>query len=221
MAGGQGRRRADSLHVQAQRKMEIRDQVRTCFARYGDKACAKILEAAMLPHGLAKLLDRLGLPAGRKQESQIDTLARYLSEEGPSKFLRRMEAPKSTVASGLGPELIEVDDEAEEPDRPAERTGDGRSGKDATQERRRAGDTGSATAMRAAQPKETPPEWFDAKGKYIGPERRNGKDRRSGKDRRNRIDCINKNKRYGGDRRKNLRRKADRETGTIDKTRRA
>jgi hypothetical protein len=48
-------------------------------------------------------------------------------------------------------------------------------------------------------------------GEYAGPERRLGNERRSGKDRRQQTEAINKNKRFGGDRRRSIRRACDRQ----------
>lgn len=61
----------------------------------------------------------------------------------------------------------------------------------------------------AAPPK--PERLFDDQGHYIGPERRSGAERRSGVDRRANLETIWKNKRFGGDRRKEIRRQCDRE----------
>lgn len=60
-------------------------------------------------------------------------------------------------------------------------------------------------------PAAQPEKLYDAQGRYIGPDRRAVGERRAGGDRRGNVETIWKNKRFGGDRRRTIRRACDRE----------
>lgn len=72
-------------------------------------------------------------------------------------------------------------------------------------------EAGATQPVAPPKPEKFPEKLFDGQGHYIGPERRSGVDRRSGIDRRANLETIWKNKRFGGDRRKLIRRQSDRE----------
>jgi hypothetical protein len=185
-----GQNQGAMAHVQAQLRQQTRDQVRERFARYGDKTCARIVEAAVIPNGLRRLMERVGLPACHAFEQQMEYLARYLSEFGSKHFLSKME----TLDHNRRRLYEAVADHADQT--PVEGP---------TAERPKA-----ATPSGAGPNATTPKEWFDTRGRYVGPERRKVSDRRTGDDRRDRLDSISKNKRFGGDRRKEPRRRDDR-----------
>lgn len=168
------------LDPQLERKKQMLGLVRGRFARYGDRVCTILLQATLKTQGIQQLLERLGLPPVNDLDQAFDLVTRFLGEHGREIFLKR---------------LTRSD--------PAPRAS-------APQTHRR-NLTPKDPAFWIAPPDgSTPPHWFDAEGYYIGPERRNGKERRSGADRRAKIDCISKNKRFGGDRRRGDRRKLNR-----------
>ena len=163
-------------------KKKMLDSVRERFARYGDKPCKLIKQAAFQPHGMMRLIERLGLSATPHFDQQLDALSRYLSERGPVAFVKRLEEAAAGSLESVGTPNTKDDAEAPEQNEPAQTTA-------------------------VAEPEKP---LFDAQHNYIGPERRSGDERRSGVDRRASVETINTNKRYGGDRRRTLRREADR-----------
>lgn len=186
------------LHMQSQMRQKVRDQVRERFARYGDKSCARIVEAAMFPQGMRQLMERLGMPATAQLDQQLDALSRFLSDHGPNLFLKKLDEwerrrhrqsagiPSQRDASDTNPGGGPIPVEKILPPKMATKPA---SGDDLSENR---------------------PEWFDPNGNYIGPERRKNRERRSGDDRRDKLDSVMKNKRFGGDRRKEPRRRDDR-----------
>jgi|GEM_PF-3264999 len=175
--------------VLLQTRMRTQEQVRERFARYGDPVCEKIRQAANHPNGLGRLLERLGLACTPRFDQQCYLLQRFLNDHGPQAFLNRLgeRARTGRILIAEAPPSAEL-------------------GAPPAQTKPRA----ATPPPNGAWPKHTPPNWFDAHGNYVGPERRSGEDRRTGKDRRGDIESIRKNRRYGGDRRKVVRRKEDR-----------
>ncbi len=176
---------ADHLLKQKQKVLE---SVIERFARYGDKPCKLIKRAACQPHGMMRLIERLGLPATPHFDQQLDMLSRYLSERGPMAFIKRL---KQEAAGSRDPaETPNTKDGAEAPEQ---------------------SDPAQATAV--AEPEKP---LFDAQHNYIEPERRSERERRSGVDPRASVETINKNKRWGRDRRQTLRREADRVQSALE-----
>ncbi len=168
-------------------KRHITEQVRMRFARFGNETLSIVLAYALQPKRMPTLLDRIEVRISAQDiGAQLDAISAYIAEKGPMKFVQRAMQRK---AEELG--AIKLDDSEEptaspaisKPDVPATPT--------------------VAPTTPAPGQIETPT--------YQGPDRRSGSERRSKPDRRDKIDAINKNKRYGGDRRKSAqgRRKED------------
>lgn len=188
------RRQQQRLIEQHLREKEsLRQQIRQRFARYGDRVCNCIANAAAEPQGLRMLVQQLGMRISPTVEDQLDALSRFLSRYGPSVFLTRIGAHRERNEALLaqaeeafaGPAHAEPRPAAPKKPKPPQ-----------------------APAPPAGN--ETPRRFFDPEGRYIGPERRSGTDRRTGAERRGRIDAVGRNQRFGGDRRKQKRRHTDR-----------
>jgi hypothetical protein len=181
---------------------KLRDEVLERFARYGHDVLHIMLRAVQNRNEMSSIMLRLDIHTPQKVEQQLDFITRYLSEKGLNNFLKKIEVKqKGHLASTVG-------DSGKSghagPFPVKERDG----GMDSMGVRQR--------EVKAASPPNhgQQQQLFDTQGNYIGPEQRSGQDRRSGVDRRDAIDAIRKNMRFGGDRRKGIRRKSDRESAS-------
>lgn len=178
-----------------QQQDQMYSQALKYIGRHGQGVCQVVRQAIMQRNGMTQLLQRLGISPPNSFEYQLKTLAAYLKDNGSAAFLRAAgasgdapAAPPEASPAPARPVAKQPAASAPPPPVPA-----------------------PAAPPATPEPAVTLPEWFDANGRYIGPERRSGTERRSGIDRRGKVDTVWKNARYGGERRKMIRRRADRE----------
>ncbi len=170
-------------------KRKVTDHVRARFARFGDEALSIVLGYALQPKRMPGLLQRVGLKISGDLEAQLESIWEFIAESGAHEFIKR--------AKQLRLEEIEAADIDALEGRPFNPRGT-------------VAPVAAETLAGAVSPGQAlPGGWIEAPG-YRGPERRTDRERRSGRDRRNEIKAIAKNKRFGGERRKAVRRRADR-----------
>lgn len=180
------------------------------IGRHGQGVCQVVRQAIMQRGGMTMLLQRLGLMPPNTYEYQLKALAAYLRDNGAAAFLRVAGASGDAPPAAAPDAALEAIPEAPPaPAKPALKQPAPPAPPPPAPEPPAPADPAAPEAP--PEPATTPAEWFDAQGRYIGPERRSGGDRRSGIDRRAKIDVVWKNARYGGERRKVIRRRADRE----------
>lgn len=164
-----------------EQKRKITDQVKVRFARFGDETLSLILAYALHPKRMTLLLQHISV---QKQPRNLEG-----QFDAIWKFLATFgNAEFIKRIKGLKVKNVEA----------------------ATLEEWEEGSEGEPEAEGEAASTENEGAAIDSPG-YKGPERRSGKDQRVQTDRRGDIEAIEKNKRFGGDRRKRRRgrRKSD------------
>jgi hypothetical protein len=201
---------------QLQDRLQNRERIQTLFARFGGDACRIVWEEYRRHQGLHPVLQRLGLPAASSLDEEFEMVQRFLNEQGPGAFVRRVRPHHHQLDWDLfGPADEEHPmEKSPKPDKTSTQTKRAKHAKsnktrdEVKPDRHAAPSKHESKSPPSAETRGpcaiTPADWFDASGKYIGPERRASvKDRRSGADRRGAIESIPRNKRFGGERRKN------------------
>lgn len=146
------------------------------FYNYGRELVALLRHAANSSRGLQALAQQLGERVDYDDIAQLEILARFIRKYGAEVFLQRL-GKRKHESELLESRTVVVSQKQSTPATPDGSCPDGQTGSD----------------------------HFDPSGKYVGPERRNDQERRQLK-RRTECEAIEKNKRFGGDRRKRGRR---------------
>lgn len=189
--------RAAERSAMMQQKRKVVDLVRGRFARFGDEVLSVVLAFALQPRSMPVLLQRLNVRPAGNLEAQLDAVWEYIAQNSSKDFIKHVKYVKkrdveafdiNKLMGNASKEIRSTADgtgtptvEAPESDAPAEPAAD-------------------APADHSAGPIQ-----------YHGPERRSGADRRKRNDRRHDVEAINRNRRFGGERRKRSRgrRKSD------------
>lgn len=201
MAPGSKSSRAGEQAAAYQQKLKTTEQVRVRFARFGDDVLAQVLGFALHPKRMPVLLDRLNLKPGRELFAQLDTVQTYVAKQGAAEFLRRIKLQKRKSVEEADLSFIDDQQLLEEVET-GEAPGTGRAR--------------PVEDVEVLEPRQAPPEELRLKPgqvqspDYTGTERRAGGDRRAGNDRREDVQVISENRRFGGGRRVEVRRKSDR-----------
>lgn len=178
-----------------QQKRKVVDNVRGRFARFGDEVLSMVLAFALQPRSMPVLLERLNIRPSGNLDAQLDAVWEYIARTSGKDFIKHVKRTRKRDVEAFDiDKMLESASNMKIPDDTAD---DDVPGHDA---REIAGDS--------------PPETEEPAGvgtagngpaEYLGAERRQGKDRRKREERRNDIEAINRNRRFGGERRRRPR----------------
>ncbi|MBN1517788.1 hypothetical protein JXA32_14585 [Candidatus Sumerlaeota bacterium] len=204
-------------------RFAVQRMVQRRFTKFGDDICNHLKQAAPDPHAMLRVLEKLGLPPVQQLDRQLARIEAFVANYGSDEYCKRLHVTSmNELRKARRSQLEQLQNEMRNSDRnhveselksslsELEHELLGHAIQPAEQSN--VADLPSPSDIESI-PEDLPaPEsFFDDQGKYVGPERRvNAEDRRKNQDRRDKIELIRQNKRFGGERRRIKRRKADR-----------
>lgn len=215
-------------------KRKITELVRMKFARFGDDALAIVLAYALQPVRMPMLLERLDLRVSAQDlPTRLDAVCQWIFDHGPIMFKMRALAERKAAKDAVEKTLPDFRPDVVLPSDTGARAAGATVAPSDTAARRAnvtasPSDTAARSTVAGAPPASAPADtaaraagaqapvavpsgpMINVPG-YSGPERRSGTERRYKADRRAKLDATDRNKRFGGDRRKSPkgRRKED------------
>lgn len=180
--------RAAERSAMMQQKRRVVDTVRARFARFGDEVLSVVLAFALQPRSMPVLLQRLNIRPSGNLEAQLDAVWEYIAQSSGKEFLKHVkrQQKRDVEAIDLKKLMAEASKDLKTSGAEAAVVGEDEAA------------PGTETAPAGNEP------GGDA-GEYRGPERRSGKDRRKRSDRRHDVEAVQRNRRFGGERRKRPR----------------
>ncbi len=178
--------RAAERSAMMQQKRKVVDAVRGRFARFGDEVLSVVLAFALQPRSMPVLLQRLNLRPSGNLEAQLDAIWEYIAQSSGKDFIKHVKRVQKRDVEAFDIEKI-LESAAKE----AKPTGIAEPSSVAN-----APDPAVADANEAPS---------DHRVEYTGVERRSGTERRKRQERRGDVEAINRNRRFGGERRKQRR----------------
>lgn len=181
--------RAAERSAMMQQKRKVVDAVRIRFARFGDEVLSIVLAFALQPRSMPVLMQRLNLRPVGSLDAQLDAVWEYVAQASAKEFLKHVKRVHKKDVQEFDLEKLMAG---------------------AAQELS-ATEVADAEAVGAAAVPSGGPALVKSPT-YEGPDRRLGVERRRSRDRRGDVEAIERNRRYGGERRKQPkgRRKTDR-----------
>jgi len=188
--------RAAERSAMMQQKRKVVDTVRGRFARFGDEVLSVVLAFALQPRSMPVLLQRLNMRPAGNLEAQLDAVWEYIAQNSSRDFLKHVKQVKKRDV-----EAFDINKLLDSAAKDIKVSGEGAA---ATAVEAPGAEAPAAAEAEAPLPPAPPAE-------HQGAERRSGTDRRKRHDRRHDIEAINRNRRFGGERRKRPRgrRKSD------------
>lgn len=180
--------RAAERSAMMQQKRKVVDAVRGRFARFGDEVLSVVLAFALQPRSMPVLLQRLNIRPSGNLEAQLDAVWEYIAQNSSRDFIKHVKHVKKRDVEAFDISKL-LENASKELKSPGERAAVS------------AGDAAGAEAEEAVEGEGQPA----SAGDFYGVDRRSGADRRRKRDRRHDIEAINRNRRFGGERRKRPR----------------
>lgn len=177
--------RAAERSAMMQQKRKIVDNVRVRFARFGDEVLSIVLAFALQPRSMPILMQRLNLRPVGTLDAQLDAIWEYIAQASAKEFLKHVKRVQKKDVQQFDLEKLLAG--------AAQELGSGEAA------------AGAEAGKPSAGAAEAPGGPVIKTPSYEGVDRRSGEDRRQRKDRRHDIEAIERNRRYGGERRKRPR----------------